>query len=41
LNQNLVGSIYGKSSVAMSHRNKNCLWQSCLLMDRDENEHSL
>jgi hypothetical protein len=57
MNWNLVGSIYGRSSLkfhilsfgsfgqAVSEekilknwpiRNKNCLWRSCLLMDRDE-----
>jgi hypothetical protein len=53
MNRNLVGSIYGRSSIknAPVHlakrfqrrrykinrpiRNKNCLWQPCLLMDRD------
>jgi hypothetical protein len=55
MNRNLVGSIYGRSSVKNAHfvpirqavsedkifrnrpiRNKNCLWQSYLLMDQDE-----
>jgi hypothetical protein len=31
MNRNLVGSIYGRSSV-----NKNCLWWPCLLTDRDK-----
>jgi hypothetical protein len=44
MNWNLVGSIYGRSSIKIAHfwpqvcpiRNKKCLWWSCLLMDRDE-----
>jgi hypothetical protein len=36
---NLVRSIYGRSSIEITHFvliHKNCLWQPCLLMDRDE-----
>jgi hypothetical protein len=39
---NLVRSIYGRSSIEKKIfrnrpiRNKNCLWQPCLLMDRDK-----
>jgi hypothetical protein len=42
MNWNLVGRIYGSSSVKIAHfvpkpiRNKNGRWWSCLLMDRDE-----
>jgi hypothetical protein len=42
MNRNLVGSIYGKAVSEEKIfrirpiRNKNCLWWSCLLMDRDE-----
>jgi hypothetical protein len=35
MNQNLVGIIYGRSSIKIAHF-KNCLWQPCLLTDRDE-----
>jgi hypothetical protein len=35
MNRNLVGSIYGRSHNRPI-RNKNCLWQPCLLMDRKE-----
>jgi hypothetical protein len=40
MNPNLVGSIYGRSSIRFFRnqpiRNKNGLWWPCLLMDRDE-----
>jgi hypothetical protein len=46
MNRNLVGSIYGKSSVMVAQeeknlknqpiRNKNRLWWPCLLMDWDK-----
>jgi hypothetical protein len=41
MNRNLVGSIYGRSSMEITHfipiiRNKNCLWQSFLLTNRDK-----
>jgi hypothetical protein len=37
MNRNLIGSIYGRASIGIAHiRNKNRLWQPCLLMDWEE-----
>jgi hypothetical protein len=37
VNRNLVGSIYGKSSVMIAHFATNLKqWQSCLLMDQND-----